>query len=217
MTTDSNSERSHSSSQPNQDLPFQKDKLTNESRGAIDMIKRNSPSEPHRERFELLSAYLDGELTAAERRQVEEWLSNDTSVKRLYARLLKVRQGLRTLPVPQSQPTEEAVKQVLVRVRRRSRFLVLGGGAAIAACVFGAISGIFPGGESKFQFAQKPIEQTQPIKPTDVSPSPLMVAINNPIIPIPKTEQASPKNSGDVSDDLSVRSQLQPKIEDEVN
>jgi negative regulator of sigma E activity len=210
MTTDSNSDRSHSSSQPNQDLPFKKDKLTNESIGAMDM-KRDIPSEPLRERFELLSAYLDGELTAAERRQVEEWLSNDASVKQSYVRLLKVRQGLRNLPVPQSQPTEEAVKQVLVRVRRRSRFLVLGGGAAIAACVLGAITGIFSGGESRApQFAQKPIEQTQPIKPADVSPSPLMVAINNPIIPIPKTDQSSPKNSGD-------RSQLERKIENEVN
>ncbi|MBW4670093.1 MAG: zf-HC2 domain-containing protein [Cyanomargarita calcarea GSE-NOS-MK-12-04C] len=211
MTTDSNSDRSHSSSQLNQDLPFKKDKLTNESTGGMDMMKHDTPSEPIRERFELLSAYLDGELTAAERRQVEEWLSNDASVKRLYARLLKVRQGLRNLPVPQSQPAEEAVKQVLVRARRRSRFLVLGGGAAIAACVLGAISGIFPGGESGApEFAQKPIEQTQPIKPVDASPSPLMVAINNPIIPIPKTDQASPKNSGD-------RSQLDRKIENEVN
>lgn len=211
MATDSNSDRSHTSSQPNQDLSFKKDKLTNESTGAMDMMKHDTPSEPFRERFELLSAYLDGELTAAERRQVEEWLSNDASIKKLYARLLKVRQGLRAIPVPQSQPAPEAVKQVLVRVRRRSRFLVLGGGAAIAACVLGAISGIFPFGESGApQFAQKPIEQTQPIKPRDVSPSPLMVAINNPIIPIPKTDQASPKNSDD-------RSQLERKIEDEVN
>ena len=113
--------------------------------------------------------------------------------------------------MPESQPAEEAVKQVLVRARRRSRFLVFGGGAAIAACVLGAISGIFPSGESFApQFAQKPIEQTQPIKPVDASPSPLMVAINNPIIPIPKTDQASPKNSGD-------RSQLERKIENEVN
>ncbi len=211
MPTDSNSDRSHSSSQPNQDLPFKKDRLSNESTGAMNMMKRDTQSEPLRERFELLSAYLDGELTAAERRQVEDWLSNDASVKKLYARLLKVRQGLRALPVPQSQPAEEAVQQVLGRVRRRSRLLVLGGGAAIAACVLGAISGVFPGGESGApQFAQKPIEQTQPTKPVNASPSPLMVAINNPIIPIPKTEQASPKNSGD-------RSQLQRKVEDEVN
>ena len=31
--------------------------------------------------FELLSAYLDGEVTATERKQVEEWLSTDTDIK----------------------------------------------------------------------------------------------------------------------------------------
>jgi anti-sigma factor RsiW len=29
------------------------------------------------ERFELLSAYLDGEVTASERKQVEAWLATD--------------------------------------------------------------------------------------------------------------------------------------------
>jgi len=38
----------------------------------MDMEKRDC--------FELLSAYLDGEVTATERRQVEEWLSTDASI-----------------------------------------------------------------------------------------------------------------------------------------
>jgi anti-sigma factor RsiW len=39
-----------------------------------------------RDRFELLSAYLDGELTATERRQIEDWLKTAPEVQRLYAR-----------------------------------------------------------------------------------------------------------------------------------
>ncbi|MFM8202724.1 MAG: anti-sigma factor family protein, partial [Dolichospermum sp.] len=50
-----------------------------------------------REYFELLSAYLDGEVTATERRQVEQWLSTDASVKCLYKRLLNLRQGLQNI------------------------------------------------------------------------------------------------------------------------
>uniref|UniRef100_A0ACD5GTL5 Anti-sigma factor family protein n=1 Tax=Desertifilum tharense IPPAS B-1220 TaxID=1781255 RepID=A0ACD5GTL5_9CYAN len=41
----------------------------NSSMGALDMLKRD--------RFELLSAYLDGEVTASERQQVENWLDTD--------------------------------------------------------------------------------------------------------------------------------------------
>ena len=47
-----------------------------------------------RDRFELISAYLDGEVTAAERKQVEEWLVNadsmtSTIVLILYINLLE--------------------------------------------------------------------------------------------------------------------------------
>jgi hypothetical protein len=39
----------------------------------------------HGDRFELLSAYIDGEVTAAERKQVEEWLATDPTVQQLHA------------------------------------------------------------------------------------------------------------------------------------
>jgi anti-sigma factor RsiW len=46
----------------------------------------------NRNRFELLNAYLDGEVTADERRQIENWLTTDPQVQCLYARALKLRQ-----------------------------------------------------------------------------------------------------------------------------
>lgn len=187
MTTDSQFyDRSHW--QITQDLADGMDKHTNESTGAMDdMVKRD--------RFELLSAYLDGEVTAAERRQVEEWLANDASVKCLYARLLKLRQGLQTMPVPASeQPLEKTVQQVMARLHRRTQLAWAFGGAAVAACVIGSLAGIIPGGDTKMlQLAQNRIEPTQTMpEPAAVPASPLMVALNNPVIEIPKAAVVSP-------------------------
>lgn len=187
MTTDSQF-YDRSPLQLPQDLSDGMAKHTNESTGLMDMVKRD--------RFELLSAYLDGEVTALERKQVEEWLANDASVQCLYARLLKLRQGLRTLPVPTAQQSPEAtVQQVLTRLRRRSRLNWMVGGAAIAACVIGAVSGIVSGGSSPRQLAQRPeLEPIQTSSASMVPLSPLMVGLNNPVIEIPKAAVASPEN-----------------------
>ncbi len=186
MTTDSQF-YNHSDLQLPSDVPDGLAKHTNESTGAIDMVKRD--------RFELLSAYLDGEVTAAERKQVEEWLANDAAVKCLYARLLKLRQSLRTLPVPDSQePIETTIQRVFARLRRRSQFVWACSGAAVAAaCVIGSISGIIPGGESKtLQLAEQRIGEPAPTTPVAIPASRLMVALNNPVIEIPKAAIASP-------------------------
>jgi anti-sigma factor RsiW len=187
MNTDSQFyNRSHS--QPPQDLPEGTDQHTNDSTGRMDMVKRDC--------FELLSAYLDGEVTAAERRQVEEWLANDASVQCLYKRLLKLRQNFQTLPVPAAQQSPEATfQQVWARIRRRYQILWTVGGVAIAACAIGAVTSLLPGSESRtLQLAQQPQVEPQPAttKPV-VQASPLMVALNNPVIEIPKTAVASPQ------------------------
>jgi hypothetical protein len=145
-----------------------------------------------RDCFELLSAYLDGEVTATERRQVEEWLSTDVSIKCLYKRLLNLRQGLQSIPVPTtSQSSETTTNQVLARVNRRYRLNWTLGGAVVAACILGAISGLFPGNSRMLEIATT--ESTE-LAPTATQPtftdSPLMVALNNPVIEIPKTAVA---------------------------
>lgn len=188
MTTDSPF-HDRSPLQPPGDLSAGMDQHTNESTGNMDMVKRD--------RFELLSAYLDGEVTAKERRQVEEWLDNDASVQRLYARLLKLRQGVRTLPVPAPKESPEVTAQkVFTRLRRRSRLAWTFGGAAVAACVISVVSGLLPGSESRTpQVAQKPpveLENAPTAKTSAATASPLMVAINNPVIEIPKAAVTSP-------------------------
>jgi anti-sigma factor RsiW len=66
-----------------------------------------------RDRFELLSAFIDGEVTAAERKQVQQLLATDSDMQRLHSRLMKLRQGLQKLPC---QPQKLRLK------RQPSRF-----------------------------------------------------------------------------------------------
>ena len=58
------------------------------------------------ERFELLSAYLDDEVTPAERKQVAQWLMDDPQTLQMYRRLLMLRQAIRTAPVPAQPPLQ---------------------------------------------------------------------------------------------------------------
>jgi len=148
-----------------------------------------------RDRFELLSAYLDGEVSAADRRQVEEWLANDPTVQRLHARLLKLRQGLQTMPIPEAtQSVQHTVDQVLARVDRRPKRAMVWGGAAIAALFLGAVGSLTLGNRgSSPQFAQAPqvspqvqAQSTQP----DTGAEPLLVALDKPLVAIPKTPVA---------------------------
>ncbi len=159
------------------------DRNTNNLTGAKNMVKRD--------RFELLSAYLDGEVTAAERRQVEDWLANDPSVQSLHKRLLSLRQGFRNLPVPQSEKSiQETVDSVMARLRRRSRKAWMFGGATVAACVIGSLASIIPNSESgMFRFASNPLEQTQQSSSEEMASLP-MVALNEPLVQIPKANQS---------------------------
>ena len=146
--------------------------------GTLDMQKRD--------RFELLSAYLDGEVSSQERRQVEEWLATDAQVQSLYKRLLKLRQVIRTMPVPAGeQPVQETVTQVFKRLNRRRQQMLVWGGGAIAATLVASLSGIFGGGNAWGpQFAQTPIPTAEA--------EPLAIALNQPIIEIPKAAIANP-------------------------
>ncbi|MEI6444687.1 MAG: zf-HC2 domain-containing protein [Nostocales cyanobacterium ELA583] len=148
-----------------------------------------------RDCFELLSAYLDGEVTATERRQVEEWLSTDASIKSLYTRLLNLRQGLQSIPVPtHSHSSETTINQVLARVNYSYRLNWMLGGAAVAACMIGAISGLLPGNSRMLEMATtQPTELTSTAIQSASADSPLMVALNNPVIEIPKTAVAPNK------------------------
>ncbi|HEY9708980.1 MAG TPA: hypothetical protein V6D48_12335 [Oculatellaceae cyanobacterium] len=141
-----------------------------------------------RDRFELLSAFIDGEVTAAERRQVQALLDTDPQMQCLYSRLIKLRQGLQKMPVPASEATaQDTVQQVFKLIdRRRMHRTILLGGSAIAAVVVTALSGIFSGSQPIPQLAQSP-------KPK-LAPEPLQIALTQPLIDLPKEAVASPGN-----------------------
>jgi len=165
------------SSDSQADLPMQK-KGNGKSTEAVDMLKRD--------RFELLSAYLDGEVTAAERRQVEDWLATDPEVQCLYRRLLNLRQALRTMPVPPLEQPTCTVEQVFNKLNHRPKRAVTWGGAAIAAMFIGALSSVLSGQQLPgSQMAQAPESTAQPAT--------LMVALNSPVVEIPKVPASTPQ------------------------
>lgn len=148
-----------------------------------------------RDRFELLSAYLDGEATAAERKQVQQWLDTDTEVQQLYRRLVKLRQGLQALPVPASeQSAEEMTRGVFRRIQqRRTQRAVVFGGGAIAALFVSVFSGLLPGSQGP---SWRLAENREPAPSASVASSPvqsdtLMIAVNRPVVEIPKAPVAA--------------------------
>ncbi|MEG4580017.1 zf-HC2 domain-containing protein [Microcoleus sp. MON1_C5] len=156
-----------------------------------------------RDRFELLSAYLDGEVTATERRQVEEWLTNDPTTKRLYSRLLMMQQSFQAMPVPASeQSAQELATKVLQRVERKPKQNWILGGGAIAALLIALVSGV--GGDRQLfapQFARSPVQGesdglimalNEPLVEI-VNPNDLMLGVNAPIMDIPKVRVATPQ------------------------
>ncbi len=103
--------------------------------GDLDVIKRD--------RFELLSAYLDGEVSPNERRLVSLWLTEDPETQCLYRRLLYLRQGCQSLPQPSPsvQPLETLTDRVYQRLNQRVQRTCMAGFAAVALAVFGVFSG----------------------------------------------------------------------------
>jgi anti-sigma factor RsiW len=71
------------------------------------------------EREELLSAYLDDELSAEDRARVERWLADDAEYRRLHDELLSLRSDLQALP--RHQLREDLAPAVLRRVEQQSQ------------------------------------------------------------------------------------------------
>ncbi|MGF1459959.1 MAG: anti-sigma factor family protein [Leptolyngbyaceae cyanobacterium] len=96
-----------------------------------------------RDRFELLSAYLDGEVSPEERRLVSIWLDQDPETQCLYRRLLQLRQGFQKLPYEQWQVADtcETAQQVFRKLNRRLRMSYMAGMTAAAVVVVGIFSG----------------------------------------------------------------------------
>jgi anti-sigma factor RsiW len=169
---------------------FHKERSSNPPRAMddLDTLKRD--------RFELLSAYLDSEVTASERKQVEHWLATDPEIQCLYGRLLKLRHRLHNMPIPVPQESvDDTIEQVFTRIDRRPRLrLLLGGmGAAAAAVLIGAVASL-GGGDRGFspQIARQTRPDSGPVATGNRSsteamdPAALMVALDRPPVEIPE-------------------------------
>ncbi len=173
------------------------------------MHSSNSASvSPERDRFELLSAYLDGEVTADERRQVETWLTSDPKFANMHRRLMTLRQGFQSMPIPAaSQPMEKTISQVFDKVERRSRFrLIVGGAIAAAAATVAVVGGFNQGPSLQVATNSRPveIEATVPAAATNTNlTNGLLVNLDEPVLVIAKTttDDVSParKNIGNNS------------------
>jgi predicted anti-sigma-YlaC factor YlaD len=152
------------------------------------------------EKFELLSAYLDGEVSLDERKQVEALLASDAQFQQTYQQMLSLQGSLRSMPAVQpSIPTEVLIAQVMQRLDRKPKLWAWGGlGAAVATLFIGAMSGLFTGNQSEtLQMAQQPKSQPQltevpqPSIPTvalgtgESNPKALMIVLERPPVAIP--------------------------------
>ncbi len=95
------------------------------------------PSDAKFRKFKDLSAYLDGELGARECQRVREWLNRDPQARSLYYQLLRLRQGIQTMPVP-TAPISQVRGRVFQRLRSRHHWRW--GGGAVAALVLVSFS-----------------------------------------------------------------------------
>ena len=133
--------------------------------------------------FELVSAYIDGELSLAEKQQVQTWIDQDPQVKAFYAQLLALQSQMQHSVAP---PSDKSVVEITAEVfatidverrRTRQRKLVWGSGA-IAASLLAALTGMIPGINPAIRMAQKSAPNTGAVM--------LAVAVNKPAIDIPK-------------------------------
>jgi anti-sigma factor RsiW len=164
------------------------------------------------EKFELLSAYLDGEVTATERQQVELWLQEDAAFRNMHQRLRSTQHSLAHLPVADEVAFDAFAEGVFAKVekRRQRNYLKIGGGVVAAALL--AVGGSIAAGWEGFtspgvqQFANVSLPTSVPNSLEIVpNPAPLMVALNKPLVTI----QIAPQNN---ADDLDILDLLDEEI-----
>ena len=147
-----------------------------------------------RAKFELVSAYIDGEVTAAERRQVEDLLASDPVTKHLYQRLLNLHNEIRYIPMPASVPVEDIVDQVFQKIDEKQARRNIWRGGAIAA-VFVAIATSVIGQTFMPEMAKRPKPESVQVAVNEpvieiVKPDDLILTIDQPLVEIPVVEKA---------------------------
>jgi anti-sigma factor RsiW len=161
-------------------------------------ITPNHSEQSQFDQFELLSAYLDGEVSAAERQQVEGWLSQDPKLQQTYQQLLKLQNGFTAIPVEASALRADQIANTVFAQAKRSNRLWLGGIGAAAAMAVAAVSGLFMSQSWTMKTAREPaqVPQAQAKKPPVLSvmgddSSALMIALERPPVDIPVVQNSN--------------------------
>jgi predicted anti-sigma-YlaC factor YlaD len=166
----------------------------------------NNPQNSGLEKFELLSAYLDGEVNAAERKQVELWLQEDTAFKAMFNKMRGMHTAIEQSPMPPvTEPINKFADEVFAKIdqRRQLKFLKVVGGACVAGMVAaGAMfTATFQGSNHQMQMAKSVLPTSVPNSLSIlVKPTPLMVALNDSIVQISPNKVVAPKGRADIID-----------------
>jgi anti-sigma factor RsiW len=128
-----------------------------------------------RDRFELLSAYLDGEVTPEERRLVQAWLSNDPTAKCLYNRLMALRYGLREEACPPACDADATLEGVFQCLNRRFRMVSMAGAGVVVLGVLNLLSNTVGSNPTQWSVTQAPTADQ----------ATLQIALDQPAFPIP--------------------------------
>lgn len=151
-----------------------------------------------RDRFELLSAYLDGEVTPEERQLVLVWLNSDPKAKGLYNRLLCLRKGLRETPsVSHCGDPEATLAGVFKCLNQRFQLVTMAGLGVAVIGTLNLLSGS-PSSQSLWQGAS--LSQPESLK----------IALDQPAFPIPDPSLVVPVGNTAIQHpgDLPVDSEL---------
>lgn len=150
---------------------------------AEDYTELDDPTIPNS--FELLSAYIDGELSPSEKKQVQTWLDCDPEFKQLYIQLLNLQGQIQNFVIP---PDEKSTAEIATGVfqsidrHHRKRRTLVWGSSVIAASIIATISGVIPG------FSPLSPNMAKVNSPSKISNQVMLaVAVDQPAINIPKS------------------------------
>ncbi|NER78651.1 MAG: zf-HC2 domain-containing protein [Leptolyngbya sp. SIO1D8] len=157
-----------------------------------------------RDRFELLSAYLDGEVSPEERRLVMTWLADDPNIQSLYSRLLQLRQGFQGICQTgwESDASERTATAVIHELNHRFRLTCMAGLTAAAVAFISVFSGALNQPMGRFSIVQT----SAPASPRDS----LEIALDQPPILIPKSAVSADSTS------MEAVLQSQPGLHDAI-
>jgi anti-sigma factor RsiW len=160
-----------------------------DSKSNIEDILFLDEDDEEAQRFDLISAYIDNEVTVEERKQIQHWLDTDAEIKTLYQKLLGLQTNLKQIPVPVTVAADQLAAQVFQEVdrHRRHKFYVYGGAFLTAMAVVIGSYVISGRNDPMSQMANSTINVTQESEH-------LMIALNHPIVEIPETEQETGKS-----------------------